>query len=104
MTWAAPDDGGSPITGYYISIRQSDQVTFTIDQANCDMSVSTLTQCIIPVMTLREPPYNLEWGTHVFAKVIARNLYGDSVASFAGNGAKITTTPDSPTNLAEVLP
>ena len=29
------------------------------------------------------------------------NLYGSSLKSSAGNGAIITTTPDSPNNLAE---
>lgn len=50
---------------------------------------------------LRVSPFSLAWGTSVYAKVIATNIYGNSVQSSAGNGAVITTTPDAPINLAE---
>jgi hypothetical protein len=53
------------------------------------------------VSVIRTSPYNLAWGTSVYAKVIATNIYGNSVESAAGNGAVITTTPDAPINLAE---
>jgi hypothetical protein len=66
------------------------------------MSSSTATICTIPVTTLRTTPYSLEWGSNVYAKVIATNAYGNSDESLAGNGAIITTTPDVPTLVAEV--
>ncbi len=50
---------------------------------------------------LRGSPFNLAWGTSVYAKVIATNVYGSSVESSAGNGAIITTTPDAPISLTE---
>jgi cellulase/cellobiase CelA1 len=50
---------------------------------------------------LRAAPFNLDWGVSVFAKLIARNVYGDSALSSAGNGAILTTRPDPPTNLSE---
>jgi hypothetical protein len=53
------------------------------------------------VTVLRTNPYSLEWGSSIFVKVIATNLYGDSQESDEGNGAIITTTPDQPTNLVE---
>jgi hypothetical protein len=53
------------------------------------------------VQSLRISPYSLEWGSSVFAEVIAINAYGDSLTSAAGNGAVITTTPDSPISLTE---
>jgi len=43
----------------------------------------------------------LAWGSNVLAKVIAINNYGNSVESNVGNGAIITTTPGTPTNLTE---
>lgn len=49
----------------------------------------------------RNSPYSFEWGSSIFAKVIATNLYGDSLESLEGNGAIITVTPDKPINLAE---
>jgi hypothetical protein len=99
ITWSAPDDGGSPITGYRVAIGQSDLTTYTLDLTNCDMSSSVLTTCTIPVATLRTTPYSLPWGSSVYAKAIAINLYGDSDQSDAGNGAIIITTPDAPINL-----
>jgi hypothetical protein len=68
---------------------------------SCDQSSSTATTCTIPVTVLRASPFSLAWGTSVYAKVIATNIYGNSVQSTAGNGAVITTTPDAPINLAE---
>lgn len=65
------------------------------------MTSSTDISCNIPVAILRTTPYSLDWGASVYAKVIATNLYGDSLESEQGNGAIITTTPDSPTNLIE---
>ena len=51
---------------------------------------------------LRNAPYSLEWGSSIYAKVTATNVYGDSLESLEGNGAVITTQPDQPTNVAEV--
>lgn len=65
------------------------------------MTSSILTTCTIPVTVFRSSPYDLPWGSSVYAKVIAVNLYGDSTESLEGNGAIITTTPDAPINLAE---
>jgi hypothetical protein len=66
------------------------------------MSTSTFTTCTIPVAALRTSPYSLEWGSSVYAKIIATNAYGNSDDSLAGNGAMITTTPDEPTSVVEV--
>jgi hypothetical protein len=60
-----------------------------------------LTECTIPVAILRNAPYSLPWGAHVYAKVLAKNIYGNSVESYEGNGAKITINPDPPINLLE---
>jgi hypothetical protein len=77
--------------------------TYSVDSINCDISTSTQTTCTEPVTALLAPPYSLEWGTSVYAKVIATNSYGNSLESSEGNGAIITTTPDAPVNLAEVV-
>jgi hypothetical protein len=59
------------------------------------------TICTIPVTTLKNSPFNLPWGAHVYAKVLATNKYGSSDYSLQGNGAMITTYPDPPTDLTE---
>lgn len=63
--WTSPDDGGSPITGYRVSMEESDGSTYTIDFVNCDMSSSLETTCMIPVEILKATPYSLEWGSSV---------------------------------------
>lgn len=65
------------------------------------MSSSLQVSCTIPVTVFRTEPYSLPWGSSVYAKVIAKNIYGNSVESDEGNGAIIVTTPDAPINLAE---
>lgn len=66
------------------------------------MTLSIGTTCSVPVSVLRAAPYSLEWGDHVYAKVIAINSYGDSPESVEGNNAYITTNPDPPTDLLEI--
>ena len=61
------------------------------------MTASVGTSCTIQVAKLRAEPFSLEWGTSVYAKIIAINIYGDSVISEPGNGAIIITNPDTPT-------
>jgi hypothetical protein len=46
----------------------------------------------------------LEEGEGIFAKVIATNSKGDSIASQPGNVATIIAAPDAPINLAENTP
>lgn len=73
---------------------------------NCDGSLSALvsaTSCTIPVSILTNAPFNLTWGSSVYAKVIATNMYGDSPVSAIGNGAVIITYPSAPLNLTEII-
>lgn len=47
-------------------------------------------------------PYSLPYGSNVFAKVIAYNIYGDSLTSEPGSEAIILTVPDAPVTLTEI--
>ena len=71
---------------------------------NCDASQSSIVtskNCNIPSLSLHLSPFLLPWASHVFAKVIATNLYGDSEESLPGNGAIIYAIPDKPLDLTE---
>lgn len=106
IIWIAPYDGSSPITNYIITILNADGVTYSTELSNCNGSVSSIvtgTNCIIPIHVLRSAPFFLDWGTSVFAKVIASNIVSNSLTSPAGNGAIILTVPDAPINLANVI-
>jgi hypothetical protein len=93
ITWVAPYNGGSQITGYTVAIRQSDGTTYSQESANCNVSTTT---CTVPIPVLMAAPYNLAWGSSIYATVSATNLVGSSVASASGNGAIICTNPDPP--------
>lgn len=59
------------------------------------------TECTIPAADLHAAPFNLAWGTPVYAKLIATNVKGDSVESDIGNGGTIITEPYAPVDLVE---
>lgn len=59
--------------------------------------------CSVPISTLLVAPFNLPWGSSIYAIVTSTNYYGTSVDSNAGNGAVILTVPDPPINLANVV-
>jgi len=101
ITWQAPDDGGSTITGYKVFIKQKDG-GFSIDYNNCDMLLSSSVTCSVPASALVAEPFSLDWGDSVIAKVLAVNAYGDSLESAEGNGAVILTYPGAPLDILEV--
>ena len=83
-----------------------DGVTFSIDKTSCDGSkaeIISTTTCQVPISTLRAGVFQLPWGSSVYAKVTAYNLYGYSTLSPEGNGAVILTYPDAPVSLAETI-
>jgi hypothetical protein len=57
----------------------------------------------VPISLLTDSLYQLPWGSSIYAKVIAYNLYGYSSESPEGNGAIILTNPDAPISLAETV-
>jgi hypothetical protein len=106
IDWTAPYSGGSVITSYTIEIRTADVTIWQVDSTDCDGSDSTIiaaTQCTVLVSTLKSAPFEIAWGSSIYAKVIATNYLGSSLASQAGNGAIILTYPDEPLNLVNNL-
>ena len=57
--------------------------------------------CEVNIATVLAAPYNVDGGDHIWAKVSAVNVYGESAQSSAGNDAMYTRVPDSPISLAE---
>jgi hypothetical protein len=105
VSWTAPYNQGAAITSYKIMFRTSDGVSFVEDISICDGSlpdVVALRSCSISNFEFNDAPFNLLWGSSVYAIVIANNLKGSSATSQAGNGAVILRVPDPPQNLADV--
>lgn len=74
-------DRGSPITSVQVWIRESDGLTFTTESTYCvsnDATVLSAMSCSVPVSALITDPYNLPFGSSIYAKVTATNLYGAS--------------------------
>jgi hypothetical protein len=51
---------------------------------------------------MRIAPFNHPWGAHIYAKILATNIVGDSAYSDLNNGGQILTTPYKPINLREL--
>jgi len=66
-------------------------------------AIMAVTSCTVPISVLLAFPFNLPWGSSIFAQVLAFNSYGDSYLSLPGNGAVITTNPSPPINLRDVF-
>lgn len=101
ISWTAPDNGGSVITSYSITIAKFDNSSY-IETASCDGTLSTVVSslsCTLASNVINGSPYLVDWGSSVYAKVSARNLYGTSSYSVEGNGAVIITNPNPPTTL-----
>lgn len=95
-------ENGSPITRYNIFIKEIDSGLYTLETADCDGSLETVITyefCHITISTLRAAPYLVDGGDHVWAKVSAVNVYGESELSAEGNNAYYTRTPDAPIDL-----
>ena len=54
----------------------------------------------MPASVINSSPFSQPWGSSIYVKVAASNLYGMSAYSTAGNGAIILTVPDAPVNVA----
>lgn len=109
IDWSSPTHElesayGSPILGYKVFIRWQDG-TYTEEETNCDGSNEIIfanTQCTIPLEVLMAHPFNLQWGSSIYASIVAYNLVGDSPNSDVGNGAIVivSTVPDPPRYVA----
>jgi hypothetical protein len=56
---------------------------------NCDGTASDVilnTSCTVDVSDLKAAPFELPWGSHIWAKVLAINIVGESEYSSPGNG------------------
>jgi hypothetical protein len=104
VSWALPYNGGSAVTGFKIQFRHSDGVTFSSYDTTCngnDQAIKDALSCEVDVTVFRATPYQLPWGSEVYARVAAINIKGQSLYSQEANGAVILTNPDAPLNLAD---
>jgi hypothetical protein len=61
FNWDTPADNGTPITGYNIYFRKSDD-TYETELVYCDGTDETIiadTECTIPLATLTSSPFTL---------------------------------------------
>jgi hypothetical protein len=68
ISWLVPYNGGSTITSYTITIRESDGVTFSEDATSCDGSDPTIMaqkRCVVSFDVFRGEQFNLPWGSSI---------------------------------------
>ena len=78
ITWTAPFDQGSAITGYRVYIQHADGIAYSEDLTDCNRLTTPSLTCTVPVTTLVTTPFSIAWGNSVYAKVVALNVYGPS--------------------------
>ena len=103
ISWNDPIANGSPVTAYRVFIEEKDTGVFTQESISCDPTsnlVVSSRQCVVSLETLKTSPYNLVLYDNVNVKIIAANVYGESVESTVGTGAFIQLVPDAPVSLA----
>jgi hypothetical protein len=101
ITVIAPHSGGTgvAISGYEITFKQSDGVTYTAITAECPTNGATITNlyCDVSLSSLTAAPFSLPLGAEVVAKVRAQNTLGDGDYSADSSGsALIVTIPNAP--------
>jgi hypothetical protein len=101
VSWSRPDNGGSPITSFEVVIKRADGQFETATCAESLGDTVSYSVCTVTIAELTAAPYLLSYGSSIYAKVTALNIYGPSIQSLAGNGAVILTVPDKPVNLAD---
>ena len=109
VEWQSPstnaqNDYGAPITAYNVQIQAIDGISYFTDLTACNGTSSVVVTnlyCDIPISTLLGAPFNLVYGSSVYARSAAINIIGSSLFSTAGNGAVIAMSyaPDAPVNL-----
>jgi len=56
----------------------------------------------VPLSILLGTPFDLSIGENVYAKLVASNIFGDSLESSAAGGAIIIGVPNPPQDLSEI--
>ena len=66
--------------GYLVTIKKFDG-SYIQDLDYCDgktFSDTGVSFCTVPSTVLNTAPFNLAWGSQIYAKVVAQNAYGNS--------------------------
>ena len=106
ISWAQVNSNGQTISAYRIEI-QDHSGNYHTQLTYCDGSVTAIVtsrSCTMPLSVLYVAPFNMVLGDHIYAKIIAINGFGDSLASTPGDGAAVVFLPDAPINLANNAP
>lgn len=83
ISWTVPYENSAPVDGYFIYLGDTTGSTFTQETLYCnglEEPVLSQTYCEIPMTVLRSQ-FNLGFDAEVFAKVQAKNKFGESQIS-----------------------
>ena len=69
VSWSV-DDRGSLVSAFDVKIRETDGLTYTSESLICQPSDTVILaelKCSIPISTLITAPYNLPYGSSIYA-------------------------------------
>ena len=87
LNWAAPNDGGSPITEYFVELQGKDDKFYPLEGASCvgpnkkGIVSGLTTSCSISIPVLFEAPYLLVDKDQIKIRVTAMNEVGSAEPS-----------------------
>jgi hypothetical protein len=91
IDWAAPNDGGSPITGYNLSLVRKGTVLDISKDCNLN---SRSRRCILTMSDLMQDPYSYKIEDSIEALIYAENENGDGIVSpLSESGIILTQRP-----------
>lgn len=94
LSWAAPDDSGSPLLSFTIEISNRAGSFFPLRETQCNADNAGAASCVVPMSVFQEAPYNLSEDDLIVVRASATNALGDGVWSAPNtSGALVVTAP-----------
>lgn len=93
ITFTSPYDNAQTILAYKIEVKYNPWQEESVSCSGADATIMSSFFCIMPMSTLRGPPYNLTYGEAIQVRAQAYNAYGWGAVSTTASTVTIRTEP-----------